>query len=372
MRGARHSAFVARVPLSLACLESPSLAAVTVPVRATAAAVRRRHAESGALADQTSRSASRSIRRRRSSSTRWRPAAPASRIIPRRPARRRCARRSPDGSCAGTRLPPLDPATQVLPVLGSREALFAFAQTVVDASRVGATVVMPNPFYQIYEGAALLAGAPPYCVNARRPSAASRPPGDDVPDAVWARTQLVYVCSPDNPTGRVTTADEWRLPVRALRPPRLRRSPPTSAIRRSTSTRRSRRSARSPSRTRSGATGFPRLVVLRQPVQALERAGLALGLRRRRRGAHQGLPPLSDLPRLGDVAGGRRGEHRRLERRGARAREPRRVRREVRRAAAAPCHGAALRHARGRVLPWAATPGDDARVRAAAATPSRR
>ncbi len=59
----------------------------------------------------------------------------------------------------------LDPKTQVLPVLGSRDALFAFAQTVVDGSRTGATVVMPNPFYQIYEGAALLAGAEPYCVN---------------------------------------------------------------------------------------------------------------------------------------------------------------------------------------------------------------
>ena len=66
------------------------------------------------------------------------------------------------------RLPALDPTTQVLPVLGSREALFAFAQTVVDASRVGATVVVPNPFYQIYEGAALLAGATPHCVNSRR------------------------------------------------------------------------------------------------------------------------------------------------------------------------------------------------------------
>src|SRR5207244_9683105 len=64
------------------------------------------------------------------------------------------------------RLDALDPATQVLPVLGSREALFAFAQTVIDASRVGATVVMPNPFYQIYEGAALLAGAQPYWVDA--------------------------------------------------------------------------------------------------------------------------------------------------------------------------------------------------------------
>jgi N-succinyldiaminopimelate aminotransferase len=106
-------------------------------------------------------------------------------------------------------LPALDPATQVLPVLGSREALFAFAQTVVDASRPGATVLMPNPFYQIYEGAALLAGAEPHCVNAVE-AAGFAPAWQDVPEAVWARTQLVYVCSPDNPTGRVTTPDEWR------------------------------------------------------------------------------------------------------------------------------------------------------------------
>jgi len=106
-------------------------------------------------------------------------------------------------------LPSLDAATQVLPVLGSREALFAFAQTIVDSSRAGATVLMPNPFYQIYEGATLLAGAEPYCVNARA-ARGFAPAWTDVPDAVWARTQLVYVCSPDNPTGRVTTPDEWR------------------------------------------------------------------------------------------------------------------------------------------------------------------
>ncbi len=106
-------------------------------------------------------------------------------------------------------LPALDAATQVLPVLGSREALFAFAQTIVDSSRAGATVLMPNPFYQIYEGAALLAGAEPYCVNARAAHGLV-PAWGEVPDAVWARAQLVYVCSPDNPTGRVTTAEEWR------------------------------------------------------------------------------------------------------------------------------------------------------------------
>ena len=67
---------------------------------------------------------------------------------------------------------------------------------------------MPNPFYQIYEGAALLAGAEPYCVNAVAANGFA-PGWREVPDAVWARAQLVYVCSPDNPTGRVTTADEW-------------------------------------------------------------------------------------------------------------------------------------------------------------------
>ncbi|MBK6868795.1 MAG: succinyldiaminopimelate transaminase [Burkholderiales bacterium] len=104
----------------------------------------------------------------------------------------------------------LDPATQLLPVLGSREALFALAQTVVDASRPGAAVVCPNPFYQIYEGAALLAGAEPHyvAVDAARNFA---PRWDRVPAEAWARTQLVYVCSPGNPTGAVMPLEEWRL-----------------------------------------------------------------------------------------------------------------------------------------------------------------
>ena len=104
----------------------------------------------------------------------------------------------------------IDAATQVLPILGTREALFAIAQTVIDASRVGATVVAPNPFYQIYEGAALLAGATPHFVNSGNADGGA-PRWADVPETVWARTQLLYVCSPDNPTGRVTTQDEWRL-----------------------------------------------------------------------------------------------------------------------------------------------------------------
>ena len=102
----------------------------------------------------------------------------------------------------------LDAQRQVLPVNGSREALFAIAQTVVDAARPGATVVCPNPFYQIYEGAALLAGAQPYFapVDARRNFAVD---WAAVPEAVWQRTQLLYVCSPGNPTGAVMPLAEW-------------------------------------------------------------------------------------------------------------------------------------------------------------------
>jgi N-succinyldiaminopimelate aminotransferase len=103
----------------------------------------------------------------------------------------------------------VDPASQVLPVNGSREALFAFAQTVIDPSRPGATVAFPNPFYQIYEGAALLAGAAPHYV-ASDPARNFAPDWDRVPDAVWAQTQLLYVCSPGNPTGAVMPLDEWR------------------------------------------------------------------------------------------------------------------------------------------------------------------
>jgi N-succinyldiaminopimelate aminotransferase len=102
----------------------------------------------------------------------------------------------------------LDPMTQVLPVNGSREALFAFAQTVIDPSQAGATVVCPNPFYQIYEGAALLAGAQTFFV----PSLPEHNFAADwaaVSDETWARTQLLYVCSPGNPTGAVMPLREW-------------------------------------------------------------------------------------------------------------------------------------------------------------------
>ena len=107
----------------------------------------------------------------------------------------------------------LNPATQMLPVNGSREALFALAQTLINpASNAHGTppfVVCPNPFYQIYEGAAILAGAQPWFV----PAVASRnfaQDWDSVPEAVWARTQLLFVCSPGNPTGAVMPLAEWK------------------------------------------------------------------------------------------------------------------------------------------------------------------
>jgi len=103
----------------------------------------------------------------------------------------------------------IDPDTQVIPVNGSREALFSFAQAVIDSSCREAIVVCPNPFYQIYEGAALLASATPHFLNTLPENDFALDYGQ-LPQEIWSRTQLVYVCSPGNPTGRVMTLDEWR------------------------------------------------------------------------------------------------------------------------------------------------------------------
>ncbi len=101
----------------------------------------------------------------------------------------------------------LDAATQMLPVNGSREALFAFAQTVIDSTR-DAVVLCPNPFYQIYEGAALLAGAQPVYAPSD-PARNFAVDWDSVTEDVWRRTQLMFVCSPGNPTGAVMPLSEW-------------------------------------------------------------------------------------------------------------------------------------------------------------------
>ena len=99
----------------------------------------------------------------------------------------------------------VDPHTMVLPVNGTREALFSVVQTVVD-NRAAPLIVMPNPFYQIYEGAALLSGAEPYFLDAT-PATAFVPDLAAVPESVWRRCQILFVCSPGNPTGAVLTQD---------------------------------------------------------------------------------------------------------------------------------------------------------------------
>ena len=103
----------------------------------------------------------------------------------------------------------LNPDNQILPINGSREALFAFAQTVVDGSKAGATVVCPNPFYQIYEGAALLAGAQAFYAPSD-PALNFNVDWGKVPEAVWKNTQLLFVCSPGNPTGSVMPLADWK------------------------------------------------------------------------------------------------------------------------------------------------------------------
>ncbi len=132
-------------------------------------------------------------------------------------------------------LPALNPDTEILPVAGTREALFSLAQAVIDHSKPDALVICPNPGYQIYEGAALLAGATPYFVNSTQVRSSSTAAVDSneqgvlafepqaqstevfhcdyaaVPDDIWARTQLVYVCTPNNPTGAVLSLEDWRI-----------------------------------------------------------------------------------------------------------------------------------------------------------------
>ncbi|WP_041523107.1 succinyldiaminopimelate transaminase [Gilvimarinus agarilyticus] len=103
----------------------------------------------------------------------------------------------------------LDPETQVLPVNGTREALFAFAQAVINRTADKPLVVCPNPFYQIYEGAALLAGAEPQFLNCTAENNFI-PDYACVPADIWERCQLLYLCSPGNPTGAVMSSAQFQ------------------------------------------------------------------------------------------------------------------------------------------------------------------
>ena len=106
-------------------------------------------------------------------------------------------------------IPALNPESAILPVTGSREALFAFAQAVIDRTKPNPVVICPNPFYQIYEGAAFLAGATPYFINTL-PENQHAMDFNSVPKDVLASTQLVYVCSPGNPSGKVMSLAQWQ------------------------------------------------------------------------------------------------------------------------------------------------------------------
>ena len=306
----------------------------------------RRNAEPGARADQSfdrrAEAPDAAVHPRRAS----RPVRPGSRIIPRRSVRPRCAKRSPRGSRAGTVSRPSIAATQVLPVLGSREALFAFAQTVVDGSRAGATVVMPNPFYQIYEGAALLAGAEAVLRQCRRRTRLRARVARRARRRLGAHAIALRLLArqPDrtrHDPGGVAVA------VRALRSPRLRHRRRRvlfgSLLRRgATAAGRARRGAG------GGRDGFPAARRRSAACRSAPMRRAALGLRRRRCGAGEGVPALPDVPRLGDVPGGRGGQHRRLARRGARARQSRALRGQVRHTPAAPRRRAARARCRTR------------------------
>lgn len=102
----------------------------------------------------------------------------------------------------------LDSETQILPVNGTREAIFAFTQAMV-AAKPNALVTCPNPFYQIYEGAAYLAGAQPHYLPCLEENGFN-PDFNAVPSQVWQDTQILFICSPGNPTGAVTNLEQLK------------------------------------------------------------------------------------------------------------------------------------------------------------------
>ncbi|MFM9834655.1 MAG: succinyldiaminopimelate transaminase [Methylophilaceae bacterium] len=106
-------------------------------------------------------------------------------------------------------IPTVNPETAILPINGSREALFAFAQVVIDSTKSKPIVISPNPFYQIYEGATFLAGATPYFLNTL-PENQHAMDFENVPTEILNHTQLVYVCSPGNPSGKVMSLAQWK------------------------------------------------------------------------------------------------------------------------------------------------------------------
>ncbi len=235
----------------------------------------------------------------------------------------------------------------VLPVSGTREALFSFGQCVL-SGRAGACAVLPNPFYQIYEGAILLRGTTPYYVDCPA-GTGYLPDFDSVPSAVWDACELLFICSPGNPTGAVMPLaqltrlieladrhdfviaadecyseiypDENNAPVGSVAGVRRHRPRRLRALRR-----------------------------LPQSVETLQPAGLALGLRRRRRGDSRTVFPVPDLPRLRDAGPRPARQPTRVVGRSPCRRQPRALSREVRDRDAAACGRARCHRTRGRFL----------------------
>ncbi len=106
-------------------------------------------------------------------------------------------------------IPILDPEKQILPVLGSREALFSFVQLIVEPKEQDAIIICPNPFYQIYEGAALLAGAKPYYIYSN-PKKNFGFDWQSISKKSWSKTKLIFICSPGNPTGYIMNLNDWK------------------------------------------------------------------------------------------------------------------------------------------------------------------
>ena len=104
----------------------------------------------------------------------------------------------------------VDPKKNVLPVSGTREGIFSFIQSVIDTSQKNPKVILPNPFYKIYEGAAIMAGAEPYYVNSLEREG-FKPDFESIPESVWKDCQLLILCSPSNPTGYCLTKEEYKL-----------------------------------------------------------------------------------------------------------------------------------------------------------------
>ena len=102
----------------------------------------------------------------------------------------------------------IDPDKNVLPIAGSREGIFSFIQATIDLSKKNPTVIIPNPFYKIYEGAATMAGASTYYVNSLEENN-FKPNFKDIPENIWKDCQLLILCSPSNPTGHCIDKDEY-------------------------------------------------------------------------------------------------------------------------------------------------------------------